>query len=137
MATYYQSPAVMVTTDVFQRGWPDPERFQVRDLRSVKVTVGRPQHVTLNTVAGVGVVVVASAAGWPLVEGRQSWLVVAAALAVAPSAMCGACLRRRQQVWELRALYRGQRVLLLRTSDERTFGQVKRALVRALEANRH
>lgn len=137
MATFYQSPAVLVTTDVFQRGWPDPERFQVRDLRSVKVMVGRPQRVTLNAVAGVGVVVVASATGWPLIEGRQGWIVVAAALAVAPSAMCGACLRRRQQVWELRAHYRGARVLLLRTSDERTFGQVKRALVRALEANRH
>lgn len=34
---------------------------------------------------------------------------------------------------ELRAVYRGELVSLLRTNDERTFGQVCRALMRALE----
>jgi hypothetical protein len=40
-----------------------------------------------------------------------------------------------RMVWELRAMYRGRPVLLYSSSDERTFGQVRRALVRALEAN--
>ena len=137
MTTYYRSSAVVVTTQEFQRGWPDPERFQVRELRDVKVTVGRPQGTGMRAVAGAGALVVGATAGWPLVEGNAAWLTAAMLVAAAPSAMCGACLRRRQQVWELRASYRDKPVLLLRTQDERTFGQVKRALVRALEANRN
>jgi hypothetical protein len=136
MATFYRSPGVLVTTDVFQRGWPDPEQFRIRDLRRVRAMTARPRHATVNAVTGAGVVLVAGATGVPLVEGKQIWLAVAALLAAGPTVMCGACMRRRQQVWELRAVYHGAPVLLLRTPDERMFGQVKRALVRALEANR-
>ena len=41
---------------------------------------------------------------------------------------------RNRPTWELRATYHGYQVELFSTNDETTFGQVKRALVRALEA---
>jgi hypothetical protein len=44
-------------------------------------------------------------------------------------------LRWNRTVWELRARYHGRPVLLYCSIDEQTFGQVKRALIRALEAN--
>ncbi|MGC9667166.1 DUF6232 family protein [Planosporangium sp. 12N6] len=37
---------------------------------------------------------------------------------------------------ELRATYRGYEILLFRSSDMRTFGQVKRGLMRVLEGRR-
>lgn len=39
------------------------------------------------------------------------------------------------RTWELRALYRGSTVCLYATNDKQTFGQVRRAMIRALEAN--
>ncbi|NUR73360.1 MAG: hypothetical protein HOU81_21285 [Hamadaea sp.] len=41
--------------------------------------------------------------------------------------------RSRRRVYELRAVYHGRSACLFRTTNERLFGQVKRALVRALE----
>jgi hypothetical protein len=39
----------------------------------------------------------------------------------------------RRRIRELRAIHRGELVSLLRTEDERIFGQICRALMRALE----
>ncbi|MBQ1047536.1 hypothetical protein KBX50_03410 [Micromonospora sp. C51] len=41
----------------------------------------------------------------------------------------------RREVFELRATYQGREVLLYRTTDRTMFAHVRRALVRALEAN--
>jgi hypothetical protein len=40
-----------------------------------------------------------------------------------------------RMVWELRAIYMGHPVVLYSSSNQTTFGQVRRALIRALEAN--
>jgi hypothetical protein len=42
---------------------------------------------------------------------------------------------RRRRVWALVAAYQGHSVRLFATPDSRTFGQVRRALLRALEAH--
>jgi hypothetical protein len=56
------------------------------------------------------------------------------ALAVAiPTIWAAARTRMRSQRWELRATYRGTRVLLYASSDVRVFNQVTRALRRAVE----
>ena len=39
-----------------------------------------------------------------------------------------------QQPYELWAVYRGQLVILFHTTDSRVFGQVRRALLRAIES---
>jgi len=41
--------------------------------------------------------------------------------------------RRRREIYELRAVYHGRPICLFQTTDERLFGQIKRALIRALE----
>ena len=43
--------------------------------------------------------------------------------------------RPRRPRWQLLAEHHGTTICLYSTTEERTFGQVKRALVRALEAN--
>ncbi len=45
-------------------------------------------------------------------------------------------LRRKPQRMELTARYEGRRVVLFVSADQRVFGQVWRAAVRAVEANR-
>ncbi|NUT37162.1 MAG: hypothetical protein HOV79_29245 [Hamadaea sp.] len=44
-------------------------------------------------------------------------------------AICG------RRTYELRAVYHGRPTTLFRSTDQRVFGQVRRALVRALEHN--
>jgi uncharacterized protein DUF6232 len=41
--------------------------------------------------------------------------------------------RHRRETYELCAVYHGRPICLYRTTDERLFGQIKRALIRALE----
>jgi hypothetical protein len=45
----------------------------------------------------------------------------------------GSSWRTRTRPQELRAIHKGQLVCLYRTTNRRTFGQVSRALLRALE----
>jgi hypothetical protein len=40
---------------------------------------------------------------------------------------------RRRRIYELRAVHRGREIVLYRTADRIVYGQVTRALVRALE----
>ncbi len=89
MVVYYEGTTVFVTGDVFESGWPTPQRFLVADLRDVQVSKSSVDRRRL--------------------------------------------LNRR--TWELTATYHGYQVALFSTTDVRIFGQVKRALVRALEAN--
>jgi hypothetical protein len=58
---------------------------------------------------------------------------VALAVLVVAGVAAGACLRVRTGPQELRAVYRGQMVSLFGSVDAREFGQVRRAVVRALE----
>jgi hypothetical protein len=136
MVTYYRGRAALITHDFFQRGSPGAERFRLGELRDIEVTASRAGRSATSALALTNVLVIAAMSSWPLIEDTPTWVGFALLLAAAPGAWCGACLWRRRTVWELRAVYRGHPVVLLRTPDERTFGQVRRALVRALEAPR-
>jgi len=63
------------------------------------------------------------------------------ALALALLALGGAAAigslstRRHRRTWELRAWHRNADICLFASSDELQFGQVKRAMVRAIEAS--
>jgi hypothetical protein len=60
-------------------------------------------------------------------------IVIAEATGASPR-LTPALLLGRRSMHEVHAFYRGRRVCLFRTTDLRLFGQVRRALVRALEA---
>lgn len=61
-------------------------------------------------------------------------VVIAEATGASPRLGYPSMRRRRHHSHEVHAFYRGQRVCLFRTTDLRLFGQIRRALVRALEA---
>jgi hypothetical protein len=80
-------------------------------------------------------VTVAVAASWPYLHTPTEWIGVAA-IALFVVMAGGVCWRLRPPGQELWAVYRGQRVQLFTCRDSRVFGQVSRALLRALEASR-
>lgn len=147
MTVFYRGPCVHVTHEVFEARRPNHSRFMIREIRYPCVS-RRPNDPTardpgqLKTLsAGVaGVAAVAAAVGGPALTAASMPPIATAGfvgiliLAVASSFAFAACVRiRTRHVHELWAVYRGQLVCLFETTDERTFGQVRRALLRAVE----
>ena len=134
MVTYYRGRAVLVTHEVFETRWPTQMRFRVANLHDVHVARGSTARMAHRSFGATGALLFVVMAGWPLLHPPTAFLVVVLLLA-ACGLVGGACYRRSQPQWELRATYNGDGVKLYSTTDLQTFGQVRRALVRALEAN--
>jgi len=92
---------------VFYRG-PDA---QITQWELVWHSPSRPQRFTIRDLREVRVEITEE-------RGSALWL----------------ALRGRRHSYELHALYRGRPTCLYRTTDERIFGQVRRGLIRALDA---
>lgn len=137
-APLYRQADVVVTYDILQVG---DRRYRVSALSRLRTARGSDAPVTAAMVvltaavlAAVGVAV--SLGRNPVGPSRETYLVLlAAALVPASIAVYGRLrARRRHELW---AEHRGETVLLFQCRDEREFGQVTRALLRAHEAWRH
>lgn len=147
MTVFYQGPRAHVTHEVFETRYPDYRCFMIRDIRHLYLArrADRPGSSQRSSVrassAGIaGVAAVAAAFGWPALSAAAMPPIATAGLAgmlvlIAVSSFAfAACVRiQATHVHELWAVYRGRMICLFDTTDERTFGQVKRALVRAIE----
>lgn len=134
MTVYYRGPCVLITHQVFRVLHPRSRAYAIRDLSNVYVVEERGPSlvpVTLGSsgLAGVAAVVVATSG----LDLPPLLAVAGGTLLLMTAALAGACVRIRAHRYELRALHRGALVVLFAATDEREFGQVKRALVRALE----
>jgi Family of unknown function (DUF6232) len=128
--SYYRQRGVIVTNHYFCAGG---YRYEVAELSGLMRTRGSPHPgvlVGLVTAIAEAVVIVplVSVIGAPL-----AWLLTFPALLV-PCAVGYVCARRWPAQYELLATYRGREVTLFTSRDEREFGQVTRALQRAVEA---
>jgi Family of unknown function (DUF6232) len=129
---YYQGPDVVITHEVFAVRTPTPQRFHIRELRQVHVVRGDlpPERmVTVHVAAGAFVAALVMA---PVLDSPFA-LLVTATTAVSAMGANGLCVRLRPRTYEIRAIYQALDVCLYRSADLRTFGQVRRALMRALE----
>jgi hypothetical protein len=130
--TYYRGPDAVVTDQLFVWLTKPTKGYVVRDLRGVglvRAEVNRLRPYALHVAGGTLVLV---AATWMTLDSPAAYALGALAVAM-PSAFAVARLRMRPRRWELRATYRGSRVLLYTSSDVRVFNQVARALRRAVE----
>jgi hypothetical protein len=127
-AVFYSGSNVMISSEVFTT---EHGRFQIRDLDLIQHGVEPlPSVVRVGEVIGVLVPLVffgvavstGSTIGWLAAVGVT--LAVAGAFAF---------VSRWPRVHVLTAQYHGMRVTLLRSSDLREFGAVRRALIRARE----
>jgi hypothetical protein len=142
MTLFYRGSDARITHEVIEIWCPTYRRFVLRDLTSVWVLEG-PGRIPLallavrNGSSGMaGAVAVAAALawaeGWSALESPGPALALVVLLGTS-AAVAGACWRAQPVERELMACYRDRPVRLYRSADARTFGQVQRALVRALE----
>jgi hypothetical protein len=136
MVTYYRGPSALITHQAFEVWCPYRQRFAIAELYDVHVVRGGADPLAVGTSRVAGVSALVAAAGWPFLHTTTSWLVALAFVAV-PGVFSGACWRLNRPEWELRATYRSYQVQLFCSRDLRTFGQVRRALTRAVEAQGH
>jgi hypothetical protein len=132
MTVYYRAPCVRVTHELFELWSPHYRAFPIRELRDVRVGRGGSDPIAIRSTSLAGVAAAAFAVSWPFFEEPAAWL-IAASLVAASAAASGACWRTHPRMYELWATVHGVHVLLFRSRDARAFGQLRRALVRALE----
>jgi hypothetical protein len=147
MTVFYRGPGARITDEVFEARSPCHRRFVIRDIRHLYLThrasgpdVSARAQLRAGSAGVAGAAAVAAAVGWPALATTSVPSAVAAGFAgaliliAASSVTFAACVRvPSARVHELWAVYRGRMTCLFNTTDERTFGQVRRALVRALE----
>jgi hypothetical protein len=132
MPTYYPGPDVRITDKVFTVLGDRPIRFRIKDLVDPYVIRGdrHPAGVVTGRFA-VGTTV-AGTVSW----GMHDSLVLHAAMVVAiaiPVLVAGACLRAAPRTYQLWAVHDSTDVCLYSSTHQARFGQVRRALVRAVE----
>jgi hypothetical protein len=125
---YYRSAAAAVTEHWFVT--PD-RRYVVAQLEQVRITRGAYDPVAVGA-AGAATAVVA-AVGVSLSQlSPMAWPAMIA-FALTAVTVAGVTWRLRPRPFEIWAEYRGVVVRLFQSTDEKTFGHVCRALIRALE----
>jgi hypothetical protein len=138
MTLFYPGPGARITHEVFEAHAPYG-LYPIHELRLLHVsrrtateTAVGSTPVTVCSTALAGLSVVVAAAGSQIFDSPSP--TVAAMLVTGASALLA------QQSWRIRkrphtlwAMFRGQRVCLFQTRDRFVFGQVNRALLRAIE----
>ena len=131
---YYRGPCARITGDLLEVWSPGYQLYLISELQAVHVVHGRSGRRAANpllpAVTVLAVVTVLAAVALP-VHAPAGLLVPVVLLAVASTV--AACMRPVGQPYELYATHRGQWVRLFQCPDAQTFGQVKRALARAME----
>jgi hypothetical protein len=130
--TYYRGPDAVVTDQLFVWLTKPSKSYVVRDLRSVGLVRAEGSRLRFYTPHVATGTLVLAVAVWLTFGSPAAYALGALAVAV-PSTFAVARMRARARRWELRATYRGGRVLLYASSDVRVFNQVVRALRRAVE----
>ncbi|MEV4624385.1 DUF6232 family protein [Asanoa sp. NPDC049573] len=132
MPTYYPGPDVRITDTVFTVLRDQPTRFDIRELADPYVVRGdrHPAGVVTGRFA-IGTVA-AGTVTWPMHDSLLLHLAVLVAIAI-PALVTGACLRAAPRTYQLRAVHQSTDVCLYSTTHPARFGQVRRALVRAVE----
>ena len=132
MPTYYPGPDVRITDKAFTVLSDRPTRFHISELVDPYVVRGdrHPAGVVTGRFA-IGTVVAGTVA-WPMNDSLLLHLAMLIAIAI-PVLVTGACLRAAPRTYQLRALHQSTDVCLYSTTHPARFGQVRRALVRAVE----
>ncbi|MEH1167511.1 DUF6232 family protein [Micromonospora sp. CPCC 205539] len=134
----YARPGIVVTVD---RLTVCSTSYRVADLTHLRTTRGPHDRVAVRAVA----VTVAMIGGVGLLLGftgglqrltAEAYLILGAVFLL-PAALALIGDRWRPPPYELWGWHRGAEMLLFSTDDERQFGQVTRALLRAREVNRY
>lgn len=140
MTVLYRGPLAHITHEVYEAQVPVREAFPIRELRAIHIVQLSRRGYVRSTWVRFGSIVIAVAAmvvaalSWQVVESSEV-VVVALLVTTISSVATAGCVKAPEPPTEIRAIFRGRPVCLLQTNDRTMLGQVKRALVRALERN--
>jgi hypothetical protein len=128
---YYHRVNVQVTDRWFV---VDGLTYPIGQLNRLRTGRG-PLHPLVQTTVAVAVVFVSAfAVSFPMLSHNPAaWLGVAL-VAVVPAALAVLGVRFQRRPYQLWADFRGETVLVFSTLDEKTYGHVCRALIRARES---
>jgi hypothetical protein len=133
MTVYYRGPAGLVTDRALEVWAPVYHRYAVSELRELTVVRGGSGRLAIGTVRVAATCTAVALLAAPFVSGPVAWLLVGSFLLV-PGLVTAACWRFNRPVYALHAVYHGAPVRIFETRDTRLFGQVRRGLLRAVEA---
>jgi uncharacterized protein DUF6232 len=133
--TYYRGPDALVTDRLFVWHTTPAKGFLVRELRNVGMVRDEADPLRPYTAHVAAAALVLVGATWLMLDTPAAYVLGFLAVAV-PGSFTAFSMRSRPRRWELRANYRGLEVVLYASSDARVFGQVARALRRAVEDSR-
>lgn len=134
MTVYYRGPAGLVTDRALEVWVPVYHRYAVSELRDLSVVRDGSDRLAIGTAWVAGTCAAVALLAAPFVTGTVAWLLVASFLLV-PGVVTAACWRLNRPVYALHAIYHGAPVRIFETRDQTVFGQVRRSLLRAVEAH--
>jgi hypothetical protein len=134
MVTYYEGHTVVITHEAVEVWWPTHRRYAVAALHGAYVSRGATAPAPVRTVGIVAVLFAMVAAALPFLSSIPV-PVIGAATVVGLAVIFIVGLRSRPASWELRAIHEGNDICIYQSTDTLVFGQVKRALVRAMEGH--
>jgi hypothetical protein len=133
MTVYYRGPAGLVTDRALEVWSPIHHRYAVSELRDLRVVRGGSDRLAIGTTRVAGTCAAVAVLAVPFVTGPVAWLLVGAFLLV-PGLVVAVCWRFNRPLYALDATYHGAPVRIFETRDTMLFGQVRRGLLRAVEA---
>jgi len=129
---YYNRAGVQVTERWFAT---EDAFYPLAELNRVRTGRG-PLHPMVQTTSAVALVFAAAfVVSLPTLRGTPAAWLTLAAVAVVPVVAAFVAVRYQPRTYQIWADYRGDTVLVFSTLDEKTFGHVRRALIRARESS--
>jgi hypothetical protein len=132
--TFYSSHDLTITDEVFEVRRPTPFTVDIADLQSVHVIQGEPHEARRIFAYLAGASLITATISWWFMHSMLAHTVTLI-LASAVVAAVAICWRVTPPASALRATVGAYDVTLFESADETTFGQVRRALGRALESH--
>ena len=142
MTVFYHGQCARITHEVFETRMPSYQLFPIRDLadihlvRDTNPSLMRTPWARAGSAALVLAAIIVGAFAFYEV-GSPSIAITALLVTAVASGVAAGCWGTREEPYELRAIYRGRAVCLLRTPNERLLGQVCRGLRRAIESHEY
>jgi hypothetical protein len=141
MSVYYLGRTARITESRIESKCPEYQCFLLDELTCIHtvrqvaiVAMAASTPVQVCSVGASGIAVLVALAGWPLLDQPLVTVIGAVVLALALT-VATASARARRVPLEIRAVYRGRLVCLFRTTDRLVLAQVRRAILRAIDAD--
>jgi Na+/H+ antiporter NhaD/arsenite permease-like protein len=134
MTVFYRSKELVIDNEAIVELLSE-QRFALSELSRIHISRrnDEPRRVARQAIVGAVIIVIATGS---VLDTSAGWATAVLSVLLLLLGLGGTAHVLRRPRWQLLAVYRGMDVCLCSTTDTHMFGQVRRGLLRALEANR-